>query len=168
MGGFTSRPMIDIPLMPIVRPTWIEHLEPGTHYSSSNFSEETLDYRIRYGCQNNECHAEVFDKKLNKGMVFVIKDGKCFYNNKQISKTALLAIAHKESLTPLVNLLVQHAGFELPSQYHSEHKIENGTKSTKKSGSSKSSKRTHSLQSSNSSSQRNKSKGSQKRRSDIE
>jgi hypothetical protein len=163
MGGFTSRPIIELPLIPILRPTWIEHLEPGTHYSSSNFSEETLDYRIRYVCQNNECHAEVFDKKLNKGMVFGIKDGKCFYNNKQISKTNLLDIAHKEELTPLVNLLIQHAGFELPSQHHSTHKIENA--SNKKTGSSNSLKKTRSSRSLSDSLQRNKSKGSQNRSS---
>ena len=137
MEGFVSRPMIDLPVMPIMRPRWIEHLEPGTakatHYSASNFAEETPNYRIRYACQNGECRAEVFDKKLNKGIVFTIKDGKCFYDNKQISKTALLELTHKDGLTPLVHLLVQHAGVELPTQYNSKHKIENGSKKQKKS-----------------------------------
>jgi len=136
MGGFASRPMIDLPVMPVFRPRWIEQLEPGaaneTHYSASNFAEETPNYRIQYACQNDECRAEVFDKKLNKGIVFTIKDGKCFYDNKQISKTALLDVAHKDGLTPLVHLLVQHAGFELPGQ-HRQHKIENGSKKQKKS-----------------------------------
>lgn len=135
MGGFTSRPMIDLPVMPVLRPRWIEHLEPGTakatHYSASNFAEETPNYRIQYACQNGECRAEVFDKKINKGMVFTIKDGKCVYNNKQISKTSLLELTHKDGLTPLVHLLVQHAGFELPTQHHRSHKIENGSKKQK-------------------------------------
>jgi hypothetical protein len=137
MGGFTSRPMIELPVMPVLRPMWIEHLEPGTakatHYSASNFAEETPNYRIQYACQNGECRAEVFDKKLNKGMVFTIKDGKCVYNNKQISKTALLELAHKDGLTPLVHLLVQHAGIELPTQHHRTRKIENGSKKQKSS-----------------------------------
>ncbi len=132
MGGFVSRPIIEIPVMPVMRPKWIEHLEPGKHYSAStasNFAEETPNYRIQYACQNDECRAEVFDKKINKGMVFTIKDGKCFYDNKQISKTALLDIVHKEALTPLVKLLVQHAGFELPTQQH--HKIQNSSKKSR-------------------------------------
>ena len=137
MGGFVSRPMIDLPVMPVMRPMWIERLEPGTvkatHYSASNFAEETPNYRIQYVCQNGECRAEIFDKKLNKGMVFTLKDGKCFYNDKQISKTALLGVAHKDGLTPLVHLLVQHAGVELPAIHNSKHKIENGSKKQKKS-----------------------------------
>ncbi len=134
MGGFASRPMIDLPVMPVFRPRWIDQLEPGAakHYSASNFTEDTPNYKIQYECENNECLAEVFDKKLNKGMVFTIKDGKCFYDNKQISKTALLDVAHKDGLTPLVHSLVQHAGFELPTQ-HYQHKIENGSKKQKKS-----------------------------------
>lgn len=137
MGGFVSRPMIDLPVMPIMRPRWIEHFEPGTakatHYSASNFAEETPNYRIQYACQNGECRAEVFDKKINKGMIFTIKDDKCFYDNKQMSKTALLELAHKDGLTPLVHLLVQHAGFELPTQYHRTRKIENSSKKQKSS-----------------------------------
>ncbi len=58
--------------------------------------------------------------------------GKCFYDNKQISKTSLLELAHKESLTPLIHLLVQHAGFELPVRHH-QHKIENDSKKSRKS-----------------------------------
>jgi hypothetical protein len=156
MGGFTSRPIIGLPLIPVLRPTWIEHLEPGTHYSASNFTEDTPNYRIQYACENNECRAEVFDKKLNKGMAFDIKNGKCFYNDKHISKTALLDLVHKESLTPLVKLLIQHAGFELPTQHHSVvHKIESGSKSHNNSLSvkgSKSLKKTNGLNSSNMSS----------------
>jgi hypothetical protein len=152
MGGFTSRPMIELPLIPVLRPKWIENLEPGTHYSESNFAEDTPNYRIQYVCQNNECRAEVFDKKLNKGMSFDIKNGKCFYNDKHISKTALLDLAHKESLTPLVKLLVQHAGFELPTQYHSGYKIENGSASHRGSLSGKSSKRLKKTNGSNTSS----------------
>lgn len=141
MGGFSSRPVIEIPVMPmpVLRPNWmnahLNHAATGTHYSASNFSEETPDYRIHYACQNNECRAEVFDIKLNKGMAFTIKDGKCFYNEKQISKTALLDIAHKESLTPLVNLLVHHAGFELPTHHRKsvlKLKNDSGSRSSKK------------------------------------
>lgn len=166
MGGFTSRPIIGLPIIPVLRPTWTADLEPGTatHYSASNFTEDTPNYRIQYVCENNECRAEVFDKKLNKGMVFTIKDGKCFYNDKHISKTALLDLVHKESLTPLVKLLVQHAGFELPTQHHSGHKIESGSKSHNNSLSVKGSKRLKKMNGLNSSNMSNSTKRSKSRR----